>query len=442
MSRFAVFVLCIACVVPGFAAGPSLGDETVAIENARIVTVSGPTIERGTVVVRAGKIAAVGASVTVPADARRIDATGLSVYPGMIDSSTTLGLNEIGSISATNDASELGDLNPQLRAYDGFNPNNELLREARVAGVTSAVAMPQGGTISGQPMIADLFGYTVDQMALRPSVGLTLDFPSGVGGQTFDFSTFSVRRSSDSDARKAQEKKLDELRRLFDDGRAYRKIVSARERDASLPPVERDVKLEALQPVLAGELPVVVSADDFRDVKKAVEFCEEQKLKMVLVSGTHFNVPNLATVATYLAQRQIPVVIGSMYQIAQREDDRYDLPQEVPGALAKGGVRIAFATFDSAQVRDLPYQAAMAVAYGALSKEDAVKAITLWPAEIWGVADRVGSIEVGKYANLVVTTGDLLEPRSDVKYVFVEGRTVPLTSRQIELYEEFKDRRP
>jgi imidazolonepropionase-like amidohydrolase len=147
-------------------------------------------------------------------------------------------------------------------------------------------------------------------------------------------------------------------------------------------------------------------------------------------------------VASYLAQHKVPVVVGPMYELPQNEDERYDLPQEVPGALAKAGVQFAFATFDSAEVRDLPYQAAMAVAYGTLSKEDALKAITLWPAQIWGVADRVGSIEVGKYANLVVTTGDPLEPRTDVKYVFIEGRSIPLESHQHELYEQFTNREP
>jgi imidazolonepropionase-like amidohydrolase len=143
-----------------------------------------------------------------------------------------------------------------------------------------------------------------------------------------------------------------------------------------------------------------------------------------------------------LAQKKVPVIVGPMYTLPRMEDDRYDLPQEAPAALAKAGVRFAFSTDDPAMVRDLPYNAAMAVAYGGLSKDDALKAITIWPAEIWGAADRIGSIEVGKYANLVVTTGEILEPRSDVKYVFIEGRQIPLTSRQTELYERFKSRQP
>jgi imidazolonepropionase-like amidohydrolase len=444
MTRTAALALLAALALVGAprASGSSLANETIAIENARVVTVSGPTLDRATVLVRDGKIAAVGASVDVPAGARRIDAAGLTVYPGMIDASSQLGLLEIGSISATNDLGELGEYNPELYAFDAFNPNSELIREARVAGVTTAVAAPQNGTISGQPLIVDLYGFTVEQMALRRSVGFTTTFPTGVGADSFDFATFSVRHSSDAEAKKAQEKKLDEMRRLLDDARAYQKAKAARAADPKLPPLEHDLKLEALQSALSGELPLIVAAFDFRDIRRAVEFCAEQKLKMVLVTAGQFATGDAAAVAAYLAQHRVPVVIGTMYQLPQSEDDRYDLPQEVPGILAKAGVPFAFASFDSAQVRDLPYQAAMAVAYGTLSKEDAVRAVTLWPAQIWGVADRVGSIEVGKYANLVVTTGDLLEPRTDVKYVLIEGHVVPMESRQIELYERFKDRNP
>jgi imidazolonepropionase-like amidohydrolase len=423
-------------------AASSLGDETIAIENARIVPVSGPAIEKGTVLIRAGKIAAIGASVDVPAGARRIDATGMSVYPGLIDSGTTVGLIEIGSIAASNDISELGDMNPQLYAYDAYNPNSELIPAARFGGVTTVVSSPQGGTIAGQPLLADLNGFTVEQVAVKRSLGFALSFPSGVGSQTFDFATFSVKRTSDADARKAQEKKLDELKTMLDDARAYQKARAARDQDPKLPVLTHDLKLDAIQPALAGELPVIVSASDFRDVKRAVAFCEEQKLKMVLVTNGTFDSTDLATAAAFLAQHHIPVVLGPMYQLPQHEDDRYDLPQEAPGILAKAGVRIAFATFDSADVRDLPYQAAMAVAYGTLSKEDALRALTVWPAEIWGVADRIGSLEVGKYANLIVTTGDPLEPRTDVKYVFIEGRPAPLKSRQSDLYDEYKDRIP
>jgi imidazolonepropionase-like amidohydrolase len=429
-----VALVALAPALPGVGAS-SLGTETIAIENARIVTVSGPVVERGTVLVRAGRIAAVGASVQVPAEARRIDASGLSVYPGMIDSVTQLGLIEVGSIRATNDVAELGDYNPHLRAYEAFNPNSEIIPVARINGVTTAVAMPGGGVLSGQPLIVDLAGSTVDDMTLRETVGLVFNFPSAVGGTSFDTATFQQRRSTDAEAKKQRDRKLDEIRALFRDAEAYARAVAAREKDPSLPLLERDLRLEALGPVVRGELPVVVVANDERDIRAAVAFADEMRLKMILSSS---GASNAGQVAQLLAQKKIPVLLGPMYTLPRREDDRYDQPQQTPAELLRAGVRFAFGTNESAMVKDLPYNAAMAVAYGGLSREDALRAITIWPAEIWGVADRVGSIEVGKYANLVVTTGDPLEVTTDVRHVFIEGKEIPLVSRQTRFYEQYK----
>lgn len=421
--------------------GPAAA-ESYVIENARLVTVSGPAIEKGSIVIVDGKIAAVGATVTAPAGAKRIDGTGLSVYPGMIDAASRLGLVEVGSIAATNDASEIGDIKPQLRAFESFNPANEFIPMARINGITTAVSTPGGGLIAGQVVVADLDGYSIEQMAIRPSAAMALSFPSGVGGESFDFATFSVKRSSDSDARKAREKRLDDLAGLFDRARSYAKAVKARASDPTLPPLEEDLGLAALEPVLSGQLPLFVAANDFRDVKRAVEFCEKQNVKMILRSDASFGPFDLAAVASFLKEKKIAVIFGPMYTLPSDEDDRYDMPQRAPGALARAGVPFAFASEDSAMAKDLPYQAAMAVAYGGLSKDDAIRALTLWPATIWGVADRIGSLEVGKQANLFVTNGDPLEPRTDVKYLFIRGRNIPLVSRQTQLYDAYKSRVP
>ncbi len=439
----AALLAAIGLCIPGFGvSASSLGDETIAIENARIVTGTGSVIDRGTVVIVNGKIAAVGATVDVPSGAKRIDATGLSVYPGFIDSATTLGIIEVGSISATTDVSEIGDYNPQLFAFDAYNPASELIPAARVTGVTSAVTLPDGGVLPGYAMIEDLNGWTVDQAFLKKSVGLAFSFPSGVGGQSFDFATFSLRTTTDADARKTRDKKLDEIKAFFDDARAYQKAVAAGEKDPKLPMTDTDRKLAALQPVLAGEQPLIIQTNDLRDVKKAVEFCEQQKVRMVLRSNGKFGTSDLAGVGSYLAGKKIAVIVGPMYTVPDKEDDRYDLPQELPAALARAGVKFAFASEDSAQVCDLPFMAAMAVAYGGLSKDDAVRALTVWPAEIWGVSDRVGSIEVGKFANLFVATGDPLDIRTEVKQMFIEGRSVSLESRRTRFYEEYKNRTP
>jgi imidazolonepropionase-like amidohydrolase len=430
-------IAAMAASLPARGLATSLGTGTFAIENGRIVTVSGATIEKGTVVIRDGKIAAVGATVDVPSDAKRIDATGLSVYPGMIDSATQIGLLEIGSISAGNDIAELGDYNPHLRAYEAFNPNSEHVAVARVAGITSVVSMPAGGTISGQPLVVDLAGDTVDDMVLRPSVGVIFNFPSEAARSAFDSGNYQVRKSTSSDAKKARDKKLDEVRALLRDAEAYSKAMDAYAKDPSLPPAKRDLKLAGILPVLRGELPFIVRTADERDVRAAVAFADEMRVKMILVaSGTS----DVANAASLLAEKKIPVVLGSMYTLPGRNDDRYDQPQQTAAALGRAGVLYAFSTGDYANVRDLPYNAAMAVAYGGLSKDDALKAITLWPARIWGVADKVGSIEVGKFANLIVTTGDPLEVMTDVKHVFIEGRQIPLVSRQTQFYDRYKSR--
>lgn len=434
------FVVALGAASSGLA-GPA-ADEAYVIENARIVTVSGATIEKGAVAISGGKIVAVGPTVAAPAGAKRIDGSGLSVYPGMIDSASQLGIIEVGSISATNDTNEIGDMKPQLRALEAFNPNSEFIPSARINGITTSVTVPGGGIVSGQAVIVDLAGFTIDQMVVKPSAALALDFPSGVGGEFFDFQTFSLKRSSDAEARKARDKRLDELQTLFDSARAYGKALDARRVDATLPPLAEDRKLAAMQPVLTGELPLLVSANDFRDVKRAVEFVEKQGARMILRSNARFGPFDLGVVAAFLAEKKIPVVFGPMYTLAASEDDRYDLPQQAPAALAKAGVPFAFASEDSAMVRDLPYQAAMAVAYGGLSKDDAFRALSLWPAKIWGIADRVGSIEIGKQANLFVTTGDPMEPRTDVRYVFVRGHSVPMTSRQTQFFDQFKNRVP
>lgn len=435
-----VLLLTSAFAAPVLAGAEPPASDSYVIENARIVTVSGATIEKGSVAISGGKIVAVGATVAAPAGAKRIDGTGLSVYPGMIDSASQLGLIEVGSISATNDTSEIGDFNPHLRAYEAFNPASEFIPMARINGITTSVSAPGGGVISGQAVITDLDGFTIEQMSVKPAAAMVLQFPTGVGGEFFDFQTFSLKRSSDAEARKNRDKKIDEITALFDRARAYAAAVSARRTDASLPVLTVDMKLAALQPVLSGEQPLFVAADDFRDVKRAVEFCEKQNVKMILRSDAKFGPFDLAVVAAFLKEKKIPVIFGPMYTLPSEDDDRYDLPQQAPAALAKAGVPFAFASEDSAMVKDLPYQAAMAVAYGGLSKDDALKALTLWPATIWGIADRVGSIEVGKQANLFVTNGDPMEPRTDVKHVFIRGRSIPLVSRQTQLYDAYRNR--
>src|SRR5205085_11256772 len=252
-------------------------------------------------------------------------------------------------------------------------------------------------------------------------------------GQGSEFG-FEGSRGATNEARKEQEKAVESLKKILRDARAYGDAKDARARDASLPKQDVDLKLEALIPVVRGQLPVVINANTERDIKGAIAFADDMKLKVIIAGGIE-----AYRVADQLKAKNIPVIVGPVLRMPNREDDAYDAAFANAGVLAKAGVKIAFQTTDSATARDLPYHAGMAAAFG-LPKEEALKAVTIYPAEIFGVADKVGSIEQGKIANLIVTDGDPLEIRTQIKYLFINGNQVPLTSKHTELYEKYRAR--
>jgi imidazolonepropionase-like amidohydrolase len=412
-------------------AAAQTGGETYAIRNARIITVSGPVIERGTVVIANGKIAAVGADVQVPANAKVIDATNLSVYPGMIDAGSEIGLTEIGSVSGSVDTAEIGDNNANIHVDVAIHPDSSHIAVTRVNGITTALTAPEGGLIAGQSALINLDGWVPRDMILKTPVAMHINWPGGLGiGSDFAF----AGRSASTELRKEQDKQIDNLKKILREARAYADAKEARAKDASLPKQDVDLKMEALIPVVRGLMPVVINANVERDIKGAIAFADEMKLKVIIAGGVE-----AYRVADQLKAKNIPVIIGPVLRMPNREDDAYDAAFANAGLLAKAGVKIAFQTTDSAAARDLPYNAGMAAAFG-LPKEEALKAVTIYPAEIFGVADRIGSIEPGKVANLIVTDGDPLEIVTHVKQLFINGRQVPLTSRHTELYEKYKAR--
>lgn len=406
--------------------------ETYAIRNARIVTVTGPVIENGTVVISGGKITAVGANVSVPSGAKTIDGTNLSVYPGMIDSGTVLGLTEISSVSGTVDTSEIGDNNANIRVDVAILPDSSHIPVTRVNGITTVLTEPRGGGIAGQSALINLDGWVPKEMILKSPVAMHMSWPGGQGGG-FEFA-FAQQQRSITELRREQERQVENVRKILRNARAYADAKDARARDASLPRLETDLKLEALIPVVRGQMPVVIAAQTERDIKGAIAFADEMKIKMILSGGIE-----AYKLADQLRAKSIPVLVGPVLRMPVREDDPYDAAFTNAGILHKAGVKIAFQTLDSAHVRDLPYHAGMAAAFG-LPKEEALKAVTINPAEIFGVADRIGSIEQGKIANIIVTTGDPLEIRTQVRHLFINGRQIPLTSRHTELYEKYKSR--
>ena len=411
---------------------------TYVIRGARVVTVSGPDIENATVVVTGGRIAAVGANAPAPAGAQTIDASGLWVYPGMIDAGTNMGLTEISSgAPGTTDTAELGDMNPNVAAIWAVNPHSSHIAVTRVEGVTSVLSMPSGGTISGQAAFINLAGSSPREMAVAPQAALVIDFPR-VGGGGGGFAAFlQAQQGITPDALSARDRRVEELRRLFRDAEAYGRAQDAYAKDPkAVPRPPTDLKLAALVPYARGERAVVFRAERERDIRGAVRFAEDLKLKPVIIGGSE-----AWKAAQLLKEKNVAVILDSVLNLPLREDDPYDSLYENAAKLQAAGVRFCISTGDSgAHVRDLPFHAGMAAAYG-LPKGEALKAVTLYPAQILGVADRVGSVEQGKIANLVVTDGDLLEARTRVRHLFIGGRQIPLVSRHTMLYDQFKDRK-
>jgi imidazolonepropionase-like amidohydrolase len=409
---------------------------TFAIRGGTVVTVSGAEIPNGTVLISGGKITAVGATVQVPGNAQVINATGLMVYPGMIETGSSIGLSEIGQGAVgTVDISEVGSFNPNAQAFYGIDPHSAHIGVARVVGITTVVSRPTGGILSGQAALLNLAGDTPPKMAVMPKLALVIELPrSGFGGRGFARAA-ALQQGAPADQNRVRQAQLDSLRKLLHDADAYGKAQDAYAKDKSIPRPAHDVVLESMLAALRGQMPVIFPADRANDIRDAVNFAEEFHLKPIIIGGEQS-----PAVAPFLKQHNVPVVVTGVMHLPSREDDPYDINFSIPAKLAAAGVTFAISTGDrGSEVRTLPYNAGMAAAHG-LSKSDALKAVTLWPAQIFGVGDRMGSIEVGKMANIVVTTGDILEAKTDTKYLFIDGRNVPLDTKHTQLNAQFKDR--
>ena len=407
---------------------------TVVIRNARIVPVRGEVIANGSLVIADGRIQAIGANVTSPAGAQVIDATGLSVYPGMMDAGTTMGLAEIEQgANATLDQSETGRFNPNAQALWGINPHSAHIGVTRVVGITHVVSRPTGGLIGGQAALINLAGFTAPGMAVVPRVAMVIQLPGQGGGGGFGGGGFGGGGGGNAAARTAA---IDSIRSMLDNAEAYGRAVDAASRDTALPRPTADIILAALVPVVRGEMPVIFPAESQADIRAAVDFAKERKLKPIIFGGR-----DAWRMTDLLKEHDTPVIFARTMSLPVRDDDPYDVHYSAAAKLAAAGVRFAIASGEGdPDVRNLPYVAGMAAAFG-LDRAAALRAVTLSPAEIFGVADRLGSLEVGKIANLVVTDGDVLEARTSTRYLFIDGRNVPLATKHSELYDMFKDRK-
>lgn len=409
-------------------------DETIALKGGKLLTITHGVIENGVVVMQNGRITAVGGVGTaIPSNAKVIDVTGMTVYPGLIDSETRLGLTEISADRMTNDELEASDeIMPHMHVCDAFHAETALIPVTRINGVTNAIVAPGGGdTLPGQDSFIQLAGASATEMLTVRDIAMPLNFTGQQRrNQSFESAKFPFTRMG----------MAEQLRQTFIDALDYDQKLAAyekkksssdeKDKEKSGNPPKRDLKLEALLPYLHGKKPVVLAAEQPNDLLTALDLANEFHLKVILNHVTHS-----ASLLDKIAATGLPVIVGPIYE-DPKEDQRYDAVFKMPAELAKRGVKIAFASYDAHNVRNLPYAAGYAVGFG-LSPEDAMKALTINPAQMWGVDKDLGSLEVGKMGNVVVANGDPLDVKTDVKHVFIQGQEIPLVSRQTELRDQY-----
>jgi len=409
---------------------PAAAAAALAITNARIHPISRPVIERGTIVIRGSRIEAVGGNVQVPAGAKVIDAAGAHVYPGFIDAATTVGLDEPGP-RGFDDVGEMLDRNPHMRTRVAYHAESDAIPVARVNGITSVAVVQTGGIFGGEVPVMNLDGWTWEEATVKPNAGIQFTFPvitpgGGRGGGGGGRGAQPPPDRTYDDLRRERDRRLDELIRLFDQARAYGNAG---------PDKAVDWTLEALVPVVERRLPLITTANREQDIRDAVAFASRAKIDIILAGGAE-----AGYVAPLLKDRNIPVILSDRLTMPSREDDFHASSYQLAGELVKAGVKVAFSTGDNTNVRLLPYNAAMSVAWG-MNRDDALKALTIHAAEILGVADRLGSLEAGKDANLFIAKGDPLEIRTELTHVFIAGQDVGLANKHQALYEKYINRK-
>ncbi len=391
--------------------------QTVAITGGTVYPVTGPKIANATVLIRDGKVAAVGSNVTIPSDATRIDATGKWITPGFIDGGGQMGLVEIGAVEGTREGALRGDsVAAAFNVAEGINPASTLIPVTRIEGITTTLATPGGGAnlISGQAVLIDLDGSTIEQMLVKSPAGMV---------------AYLNEQAKDAGGG-SRAGVTDRLRRVFNDALDYgrRKAEYSRAQMQALSAGAAD--LAALLPVLRGDQPLIAVANRRSDIATALRLAREYKLKLILAGAAEG-----WQIADEIARASVPVLVQPLDNIPSY--DALGIRYENAAFLARAGVKVALLETDTHNSRNLRQQAGNAVSYG-MTWEQALRAVTLSPAEIFGVADRYGSLEPGKVANVVVWSGDPFEFTTGVEHVFIRGREIPLKSRQTELFERYK----
>ena len=401
-----------------------------ALTNVQIETVTNGVIQKGTLVMRDGKIVALGSDVAPPLNADVIDCSGLTVYPGMFDAGTQLGLIEIGSLSETHDENENGDITPQAQALTAVNPNSVSIPVTRVNGVTTVLTAPSGGLLPGTAAVINLFGYTPEQISVAGRHALVLNFPSRARGGWWD-------QRSDEEIDKSFRERMDKLDEVWDRAELYARIDSAWKAGGTGDRAPEYVpEIQAMLPAIRRDMLVLMEVNKASDIDTAIAWIQRRNLRAALTG-----VSEGWRVASHIAESKLPCIVGPVLSIPRRASDRYDKAYANPGLLRKAGVDVAIRTRQSANVRNLPFNAGFAAAYG-MGREEALRSVTIVPAQIFGVDSLLGSLEVGKQATLFVADGDPFEPGTTVQRLFINGWDVPLESRHTELHNEFLERKP
>jgi imidazolonepropionase-like amidohydrolase len=390
-------------------------DSVILIRNGTVVPVAGEPIKGGDVLVENGTIARIGNGLQAPAGAQIIDATGLFVYPGFIDAFSSYGLGEIGAVAATQDGREIGRENPDLHAAWAITPDTVHINVSRLNGTTTSLVAPSGGTFPGQTAIIKMAGWTFPEMALREVGPALINFPTTPKPQGEAAITTEEKPKVDVAA-----KLIERISTYLDEARNYWRLKDAVAKDPSLAPPAHNPKLEALKPVLDGVQPVILTVEKAKDIELAIKFAKDQKLKVILHGCAQG-----FQVAAKIKEAGLPVIVDDLYAGPVEFEDGYDAAWANVATMAKAGVTLCFSSGSALTGKDMPTFAARAVAFG-MDHDEAIRALTLNPARVLGVADRIGSLEVGKDADLFLTTGDPLQITSVVKVMLINGHPVEL----------------
>jgi len=411
---------------------------SVLIRNVTVHPVTAPDIANASVLVIDGKIADIGPHLAARSGARVIDGRGLQLYPGLINAATNVGLAEISALRDTVDLDEIGTFNPELRAEVAFNPSSEHVEVTRASGITSVISLPSSGgsggrsgsIITGQGALMHLDGWTWEEMAVKRGAVMDMIFPQMQADVPRQYAALLGTPAQSLQEREKQYKeKLQQVSDFFQEARRYKQ-----EKQAGGAGFRPNLRLEAMLPVIDGKQPIFVRAERERTIKDAVAFAEKEKVKIIIAGPRE-----MGSTGVLLKEHHIPVVMGKTLELPLHEDDAYDAPYTLANEFYKAGVKICFGTFDVQFARNVPFEAAQAVAFG-LPHEEGLKALTINSAEIMGAGESLGSIEKGKWGDLILTDGDPLEAKTNIKRMFIEGREVALESRHTREYEKWMKR--